>query len=150
MNSSIRALTSCFRILFALVDRIQIDVVDHGLVVGNRAFGDVNPQFGLGPEDRKPELPFQTDPIRLVVDADHLLGGVSLGKDVGHGHRRTSAPLFVKHDLRAVDGTEYIDGCWKVVMNGHCDFHTFEMAVDVCDLCYGDLCRSCRATPEGP
>ncbi len=34
-------------------------------------------------------------------------------------------------------------------MNGHCDFHTFETAVDVCDLCYGDLCRSCALPMKG-
>ena len=34
-------------------------------------------------------------------------------------------------------------------MNGHCDFHTFERAVDVCDLCYGDLCRTCALALKG-
>ena len=34
-------------------------------------------------------------------------------------------------------------------MNGHCDFHTFEKAVDVCGLCYGDLCRRCVLPMKG-
>ena len=34
-------------------------------------------------------------------------------------------------------------------MNGHCDFHTFERAVDVCDHCYGDVCRSCALSLKG-
>ena len=34
-------------------------------------------------------------------------------------------------------------------MNGHCDFHTFERAVDVCGLCYGDLCRNCALNMKG-
>jgi hypothetical protein len=28
-------------------------------------------------------------------------------------------------------------------MNGYCEYHTFDRAVDVCNVCYGDLCRSC-------
>ena len=34
-------------------------------------------------------------------------------------------------------------------MNGHCEFHIFEQAVDVCGLCFGDLCRSCALTLSG-
>ncbi len=34
-------------------------------------------------------------------------------------------------------------------MNGHCDFHTFERAVDVCGICYGDLCRNCALPLKG-
>ncbi len=34
-------------------------------------------------------------------------------------------------------------------MNGHCDFHTFERAVDVCGLCFGDLCHNCALPMKG-
>ena len=34
-------------------------------------------------------------------------------------------------------------------MNGHCDFHTYERAVDVCGLCYADICTSCALQLKG-
>ncbi len=34
-------------------------------------------------------------------------------------------------------------------MNGYCEYHAFDRAVDVCNVCYGDLCRTCAVMLAG-
>ena len=72
---------------FAGGDRVQVDLVDDGLVGLDDAVGHVDPEVALRPEHRDPELPLEHDLVLGRPDPREVGAGVPGGQDVGDGHR---------------------------------------------------------------
>ncbi len=68
---------------FALCDGLEVDLLDHAFVVGDRLGGNVDPEFGLRPQHREPQLPLEHDLVLGRPQVPEFGAGVAGGEDVG-------------------------------------------------------------------
>jgi len=70
------------RHFLALADRIQVDLVAHGLVGGDGRLRHVQPQVALALEHGDPEVALEQHAPGGRPDGPHVRGGVPAGQDV--------------------------------------------------------------------
>ncbi|CCW13901.1 hypothetical protein EBESD8_44640 [Rhodococcus aetherivorans] len=71
-------------------DRLEVDLLEHPLVVGQGLLRDVDPEFRLRPEDRQPQLALEHDLVLRRPQRCQVRAGITGGKNVRDATHRTS------------------------------------------------------------
>ena len=64
-------------------DRVQVNLFEDPLVVGERLLRHGNPELGLGAEHREPELALEDDLVLGRPELYKLRTGIAVGEDIG-------------------------------------------------------------------
>ena len=77
-------------------DRREVDLVDDGLVVGDRTGGDVDPQILLRLQNGQPQAAFERDLVGRRPDLGEVSRRISTGQNIGDGRFRHANSLVVR------------------------------------------------------
>ncbi len=86
--------------LLAVGDRLEVDLVDDGLVRLDDAVGRLDTEILLGHEDGDPQSALEDDLVLRRPDARQLRRCVSAGQNVGGGHPSIVPSAAVESDIR--------------------------------------------------